>query len=161
MAKRKKHRKSRRSSGRRHQNAHRTRRSRRHSMLGNAPGMWKDMIVAVLAGGAGFIVARKSSDYAEAYLPGMVPAHDVVAPALVAAAIIALTEKMISDPKLRVAAQAAGAIPLVEALVNRAGLGHMLGTQRTLMLPPAPAGATPALQAELAAALEDSYTSDY
>jgi hypothetical protein len=126
--------------------------------------MWKDLMIAVVAGGAGYIIARKGSDLAEQYLPHMVPMKDIVAPALMAAAVVAISDKMIRDPKARVSAQAAAAIPLVEAIVNRAGLGHMLGTQKVLMLPPptsTPAALSAQLNARLEANLEDEYSSEY
>lgn len=170
MARRRKNRRSRRASKasmpnpKRRRRSHRksARRSRRSYHRNPGPGMWKDLMLAVLAGGAGYLASRKASDMAEQYLPGMIPMHDIVAPALVAAAFIMATEKLVKDPKARTAAQAAAAIPLVEALVNKAGLGHMLGTQKMIVLPAPAAGTSPAaLSASLQAQLEDSYSSDY
>lgn len=125
--------------------------------------MWKDLLIAVLAGGTGYVVARKGSDLLEQHLPSMVPMPDIIGPALLAAAIVALTDKLVKDPKARVSAQAAAAIPLVEALINKAGLGAALGTQKMLVLPaPAASASAPAaLQANLMAALEDTFSSDY
>lgn len=140
-----------------HRKSHR--RARRSYHHNPGPGMWKDLLMAVVAGGVGYIGAQKVADLAEQYMPSMIPRPDIVGPAAAAVAFIALTEKFVRDPKSRAAAQAAAAIPLVVALVNASGLGHTLGTQPMVALPaPSPAAA---LSASLQAQLEDSYSSDY
>ncbi len=169
MARRKSSRKHRRS--RKHRNAapHRraSRRRSRRAFHMNAPAIWKDLMTAVVAGGAGYLASRKGSDMIEKYLPSFIPMKDIAAPAAASILLIMLSEKFVKDPKARVAAQAAAAIPLVEALVNKSGFGHALGTERIIMLPPPAAGAgSPAqlqyaLEARLDARLEDEYPSEY
>ncbi len=162
---RRKHRRSKKHANPRRASRRSHRRSARRAFHMNAPAVWKDLMTAVIAGGAGFLVSRKASDMAENYLPAFVPMRDIAAPALISVLAVMAAEKLIKDPKSRVAAQAAACIPLVEALINKAGFGHALGTERIIMLPPppagSPAGVSAALEARLEASLEDSYSADY
>lgn len=172
----KKHSNAPRRARRSHRKSHR--RSARSSMFRNAPSQWKDLTTAVIWGGAGYLAAQWGGKYVTNMLPAMVPQRDIVGPALTSAAVIFAADwGLKSNPSARVAAQTGGAIPLVNAIINKAGWGNRLGTAPVIMIPaPSGSGSTP-LSAALAAALSgdinmgaslsgdinmgESYTSDY
>lgn len=156
---------------RKHRNPRRHRRSSRRARrsyaanplrLGGAGGA----LSALAWGGAGYIASKLAGNFARKFMPSMIPAPDLVS-AAAGGALVAYAGGMVAKSSDAKAAIRVGAlIPTVEAAVNMTALGHLLGTQKVVMIA-APAGSAPSgVQAALAAALsadlrDDEMESDY
>lgn len=162
MAKRK-----RRKHHNRPRRARRARRSRRsyHRNPLNLGGVGSFM-TPILWGGAGYLASKFAGNLVRRYIPNMIPMPDLAA-AAVGGAAASYAGGMIAPGQAQKEALRVGAmIPVVEAAVNMTSLGHMLGTQKVVMLAPpsgapASAGVQAALAAALSADLRDEYETDY
>lgn len=156
---------------RKHSNRpHRARRSRRgrrsfHRNPLNLGGMGS-ATTALLWGGAGYLASKFAGSFVRKYIPAMIPAPDLVAAAASGAAVSYAGGMFAKTSEAKAAVRVGALIPVVEAAVNMTSLGHMLGTQKVVMLAPPPGTpASPGVQAALAAALSadlrDEIDSDY
>jgi hypothetical protein len=141
----------------------RTRRSsrRRRSFHRNSPALsLGNVMTPLLWGGAGYLASKFAGSFIERYLPNAIPAKPLVA-AAVAGGVVSYAGGMAAKSGEAKAAIRVGAlIPVVEAAVNMTALGRMLGTQKVLMLAPAPGGAPSGVSAALQAALSADLSED-
>lgn len=148
---------------RKHRNPKRHRRSHRKSRRfhRNPPSLSMGGVgSALLWGGAGYLASKLAGNFVGRYLPGSIPARDLVSAAVGGGLASYAGGFVAKTGEAKAALRVGSLIPVVEAAVNMTALGSMLGTQKVIMLP-APSGSQPsgvsaALAAALSADLRDS-----
>lgn len=145
----------------------RSRRSRRFVSNPLKLGSMSGVGSALLWGGAGYIASKFAGSFVRKYMAAMIPAPDLVSAAVAGAAVSYAGGMIAKTGEAKAALRVGALIPTVEAAVNMTALGHMLGTQKVVMIAPpagspgAPSGVSAALAAALSADLQDEMDSDY
>lgn len=103
---------------------------------------------SLIAGGAGYVISKGISVWADQYLPASVPQPALIGAGVSAVAAVFVSEKFLQGrPRVAAAVQVGAMIPVAEELIKMTPLGPMLGLYESAPSAPSAGASSAALPA--------------